>query len=83
MIRRFSIWLSSSGLGHMVLFLMVFSIPLGIWSLSVNDWPNPMKDRFAIQFLAIDAILGAVVGLAIWNFVTKPFIARRRKRPTQ
>jgi uncharacterized ion transporter superfamily protein YfcC len=72
-------WLASTAGGHVVLFLVTFSIPMGIWSLSNNNWPNPLTSEFAREFLLADVFLGVAAGLAIWNFVTKPIASRLGK----
>jgi hypothetical protein len=76
---KFSRWLASTAFGHVVLLFVTCSVPFGLWSLSVNDWPNPITSAFAREFLLVDLLLGIAVGLIIWKFVTKPIAARMGK----
>lgn len=76
---RVSLWLASTAFGNVVLFVVLFSVPIGLWSLSINDWPSPVTSSFAREFLLVDFLLGIAVGLLIRIFVTKPIASRRGK----
>ena len=72
-------WARGSLIGHVVVFELFFSIPMGIGALVTNYVQGALTLAWAVNVLVASAVLGGVLALAFRYLVTLPFIKRRNE----
>ncbi len=76
-IRKFLKWCVSSLVGHVVLFVLTFSIPMLIAGLTLNYVEGTLTWDWA-PYIALYSVLGGfAVAVIIWFAITAPLLRRR------
>jgi hypothetical protein len=73
-------WAVSSLKGHFALWPLVFGIPMILLGLHLNFIEGTLTTDWAAHVVLYGAIASTVLAVPIWYFVTKPLMARRKKK---
>ena len=76
----FKRWAVSSLKGHLALWPLAFGIPMILLGLHLNFIEGTLTTDWAAHVVLYGAIASTVLALPIWYFVTKPLMARRKKK---
>lgn len=76
----FKKWAVSSLTGHLALWPLVFGIPMILLGLHLNFIEGTLTTDWAAHVVLYGAIASTVLAVPIWYFVTKPLMARRKKK---
>ena len=79
-IKKLFKWARPSLIGHVVVFELFFSIPMGLGGLFTNYVQGTLTLPWAIYVFVIAAALGAVLGVVIRYAVTLPIMKCRGER---
>jgi hypothetical protein len=76
----FKKWAVSSLKGHLALWPLVFGIPMILLGLHLNFIEGTLTADWAAHVVLYGAIISTILAVPIWYFVTKPLMARRKKK---
>jgi hypothetical protein len=76
-IRRLFIWGSSSLVGHLVLFELFVAVPSAIAMSIANYMEGDLSASWALHVAGGAVVLGVVLAVPFWFFVTMPIVRRR------
>ena len=72
-------WVSSLR-GHLTLWPLVSGIPMTLLGLHLNFLGGTLTANWAAHVLIYTAIISTIAAVPMWYFLTKPLMARRKKK---
>jgi hypothetical protein len=76
----FKKWAVSSLKGHLTLWPLALGIPMTLLGLHLNFIEGTLTADWAAHVVMYSAIISTIAAVPIWYFVTKPVMARRKKK---
>jgi|ERR1700722_797022 len=76
----FKKWAVSSLKGHLTLWPLAFGIPMILLGFHLNFIEGTLTADWAAHVVLYGAIISTILAVLVWYFVTKPLIARRKKK---
>jgi hypothetical protein len=76
----FKKWAVSSLKGQLTFWPPVFGIPMILLGLHLNFIEGTLSTDWAAHVVLYGAIISTVLAVPIWYFVTRPLMARRKKK---
>ena len=77
----FFMWASHSFVGHVVLFQIMWTVPMLIISIVLNNADGTVTLLWALNSLALSSLSAFVIAILVWYTISRPLIRQRKKDP--